>query len=248
MIKVMVAEDENLIRKKLVYFPNYESLDMVVVKEVDNGVDGLEYIKKFKPDIVICDINMPQKNGLDMIKGSLDYDYIAIIVSGYNSFEYAQRALKYGVTDYILKPIDVKELEESLKSAKEILEQRRNLNNQANKKDISLNIGNQIVEDETVRSMIIYIQENYYNKISIRDLSKILMYSESMLNKKFKDSVGITFNEYLNRYRINKSIYYLQNSDYNITEISYNCGFSSPKYFARVFKKYMGLSPSEITK
>ena len=94
--------------------------------------------------------------------------------------------------------------------------------------------------------MIDYIKNNYEEKISISDLSKELAYSESMLNRKFKKEVHITFNEYLNRYRINKAIDLLKNSDYNITEIAYMCGYSSAKYFARVFKKYLGMSPSDL--
>lgn len=246
MIKVMVAEDEHLIRKKLVYFPAYESMGMVVVKEVSDGLAGLNYIINNKPDIVICDINMPKMDGLEMLSKSLDYDYTAIIVSGYNSFDYAKRALKYGVSDYILKPIDIGELEEALENAKKILDYKKKVSIEMVKKDTNLNLGHDGSEDETVRSMLAYINTNYDEKISIGDLVNKLMYSESMLNKKFKNEVGITFNEYLNRYRVNKAILYLRESNYTVAEISAMCGFSSPKYFARVFKKYLGFSPTEI--
>ena len=102
------------------------------------------------------------------------------------------------------------------------------------------------IKDTTVLEMLAYIKNNYQEKIAISDLTGKLAYSESMLNKKFKKEVHITFNEYLNRYRINKAIDLLENSDYNITEISYMCGYSSAKYFARVFKKYLGMSPSDL--
>lgn len=63
MIKVLIAEDENLIRKKLLHFIDYDALGMVVVADVANGVSGVELIKKYKPDIVLADINMPEKMG-----------------------------------------------------------------------------------------------------------------------------------------------------------------------------------------
>lgn len=222
MIKVLIVEDENLIRKKLLHFIDYDALGMVVVADGSNGVEGVDLIKKYQPDIVLADINMPEKDGLDMIKETLDYDYIAIIISGYDYFSYAQRALKYGVTDYLLKPISLDDLKEALINAREIIYKKRNVISQKtdleNAVDISLN---PLIKDSTVLEMIDYIKINYEEKISISDLSKELAYSESMLNRKFKKEVHITFNEYLNRYRINKAIDLLKNSDYNITEIAY---------------------------
>lgn len=247
MIKVLIVEDENLIRKKLLHFIDYDALGMVVVADGSNAVEGVDLIKKYQPDIVLADINMPEKDGLDMISETLDYDYIAIIISGYDYFSYAQRALKYGVTDYLLKPISLDDLKEALINAREIIYKKRNVISQKtdleNAVDISLN---PLIKDSTVIEMIDYIKNNYEEKISISDLSKDLAYSESMLNRKFKKEVHITFNEYLNRYRINKAIDLLKNSDYNITEIAYMCGYSSAKYFARVFKKYLGMSPSDL--
>ena len=222
MIKVLIAEDENLIRKKLLHFIDYDALGMVVVAEVDNGVSGVELIKKYKPDIVLADINMPEKDGLDMIKETLDYDYIAIIISGYDYFSYAQRALKYGVTDYLLKPISLDDLNEALVNAREIIYKKRSVISRNSDIENAIDIStDEAIKDSTVVEMINFIKNNYQDKISISDLSKKLAYSESMLNRKFKKEVHITFNEYLNRYRINKAIELLKNSDYNITEISY---------------------------
>ena len=247
MIKVLIAEDENLIRKKLLHFIDYDALGMVVVAEVDNGVSGVELIKKYKPDIVLADINMPEKDGLDMIKETLDYDYIAIIISGYDYFSYAQRALKYGVTDYLLKPISLDDLNEALVNAREIIYKKRSVISRNSDIENAIDIStDEAIKDSTVVEMIRFVKDNYQDKISISDLSKKLAYSESMLNRKFKKEVHITFNEYLNRYRINKAIELLKNSDYNITEISYMCGYSSAKYFSRVFKKYLGISPSDV--
>lgn len=247
MIKVLIAEDENLIRKKLLHFIDYDALGMVVVADVANGVSGVELIKKYKPDIVLADINMPEKDGLDMIKETLDYDYIAIIISGYDYFSYAQRALKYGVTDYLLKPISLDDLNEALVNAREIIYKKRSVISRNSDIENAIDIStNEAIKDSTVVEMIRFVKDNYHDKISISDLSKKLAYSESMLNRKFKKEVHITFNEYLNRYRVNKAIELLKNSDYNITEISYMCGYSSAKYFSRVFKKYLGISPSDV--
>lgn len=165
MIKVLIVEDENLIRKKLHHFIDYDALGMVVVADGSNGVEGVDLIKKYQPDIVLADINMPEKDGLDMISETLDYDYIAIVISGYDYFSYAQRALKYGVTDYLLKPISLDDLKEALINAAEIIYKKRNVISKKTDLENAVYIGlNQVISDATVLKMIDYIKNNYQKK------------------------------------------------------------------------------------
>lgn len=248
MLKVIIIEDEELIRKKLRYFPDYKSLGMNVVAEGKNGKEGVDLIKEIKPEIVITDINMPIKNGLDMIHETMDYDYSAIIISGYNEFEFAKKALKYGVTDYILKPLNIDELTFALKNAKKIFEMRKHYENNKCEIDILETNFNDDRKNKLVEQMIVYIENNYQLKISISDLEKKLNYSESLLNKRFKDYTKMTFNEYLNRYRIKKSIEYMKTKKLDLIDVAFLCGFSDSKYFSKVFKKYIGMSPSEFGK
>jgi len=118
MYKVLVIEDESMIRKGLIYSFNWTEMDCVVVGEAENGEEGLAKIFELMPDIVIADINMPILNGIDMIERSIEkVNYSTIIVSGYNEFEYAKKALKFGVSEYLLKPLDHKEMVSAIKNA-----------------------------------------------------------------------------------------------------------------------------------
>lgn len=248
MLRVMVVEDEEFVRKKLVYFPDYEKLNMSVIAEAKNGQEGMDLIRQMEPDIVIADISMPLKNGLEMIEETLEYDYTAIIVSGCSDFAYAQKALKYGVSDYLLKPVDVEELEESLKNASDIFRRKRQYY-KADYRIEQLDIPDvSKVRNELAERIVQYIHEHFDSKISLTDLQDDLHYSESLLNKRFKEYTSLTFNEYLNRYRIKKSIEYLHRKDLSILDISFLCGFSNPKYFSRVFKKYIGIRPKDFEK
>ncbi|MDO4594512.1 MAG: response regulator [Tissierellia bacterium] len=245
MLKALIVEDEELIRQKLMFFPDFESLGIKVVETASNGLEGVKLIKKHNPDIVITDIKMPIKDGLSMIEDTLDYDYAAIIVSGFDEFEYAKKALKFGVTDYLLKPVDIDELNEALKQSKNIYEMKRLYQNDISRIEVlKENVHNTKKSDEAIL-MIDYIKRNFGEKISIKDLETKLNYSESMLNKKFKQYTDMTFNEYLNRYRIKKAIDYMKSSDLIILDIAYLTGFSNPKYFSKVFKKYIGISPGK---
>lgn len=247
-MKVLIVEDEEIIRKKLEILPSYEKLGMRVCSTAKNGLEGLKLIEEHEPQVVITDITMPLMDGLAMIKKSLDYEYSAIIVSGYNDFDYAKQAIKFGVTDYLLKPIDIDELNQSLVTAKKLYEMKTSFLKNNRTFDI-LNIDkDENKKSKVAEQMISFIEENFDNKISVTDLEKKLHYSESMLNKKFKDYTSITFNDYLNRYRIKQSMSLLKESDYMVGDIAYMCGFSNQKYFSKVFKKIIGITPSQYQK
>lgn len=110
MYRVLLVEDEEIIRKGIRYSVPWEECGCSVVGEAENGAAGEEKIAELQPDIVITDITMPVKNGLEMIADTREkFNYIAIILTGYSEFEYAQQAIRNGVSDYVLKPLDMDE-------------------------------------------------------------------------------------------------------------------------------------------
>lgn len=116
MFKVIIADDEERVCKLIMKLVDWEKLDMEVVGVAHNGIEAIQIIEEHGPDIVITDIRMPGYDGLEMIEKAKDFkeDLEFIIISGYGQFEYAQRAIKYGVKDYLLKPIQKNELMETL--------------------------------------------------------------------------------------------------------------------------------------
>lgn len=118
MNKVLIVDDEVFVRKGLQSMLDWDALGYEVCGEAENGQEALELMKALKPDVVITDIRMPVLDGLALIrKVVLEWKWspVFIIISGYHDFQYAQNALRYGVHDYILKPIDELELEMTLK-------------------------------------------------------------------------------------------------------------------------------------
>ncbi len=119
MYKVMIVDDEPFIRKGLVHIVNWKSYDCEVCGEASDGVEGLEKMESLQPDIVFVDINMPEINGLEMIriaKELLPFSKF-VILTGYRDFAYMQEAIKLGAFDYILKPSKIEEISEILKRA-----------------------------------------------------------------------------------------------------------------------------------
>ncbi|MGG5462731.1 response regulator [Clostridium sp. B9] len=116
MYKVMLADDENLILQGLENIIEWEELGLEIVNKASNGQEAIDKFKENPVDIVVTDINMPQVTGLELLKElkKLSSDVKFIILSGYDDFSYAKKAIELGVENYILKPIDEEELEKTL--------------------------------------------------------------------------------------------------------------------------------------
>lgn len=120
MLRLMIVDDEQIIREALSQMIDYESLGYQLIATAKNGMEAYDIICDEYPDVVITDIRMPILNGLDLIDRSIKSDskITFILLSGYNDFEYAKQAMKYGVRYYLLKPTDKNELIDSLVSVR----------------------------------------------------------------------------------------------------------------------------------
>lgn len=128
MLRVMLVDDEVYVRKGLLGLIDWEKIGYCVSQEADNGKDALQLIESEQPDVVITDIRMPILDGLQLIEEVKRRNMCTckfIILSGYNDFSYAQSAIRFGVSDYILKPIDEDELEVILRKLAEEIKLER---------------------------------------------------------------------------------------------------------------------------
>ncbi|WP_062046551.1 response regulator transcription factor [Bacillus sp. JCM 19034] len=126
--KVVLVDDEQFVRAGLRNLINWEKCGFQVCAEADNGEGALHLIEEYQPDVVITDIRMPVLDGLELIRRVVEEKRLRtkfIILSGYSDFNYAQKAVRYGVFDFILKPIEQEELEETLKQLATALKEER---------------------------------------------------------------------------------------------------------------------------
>ncbi|MGJ0960332.1 response regulator transcription factor [Faecalicoccus pleomorphus] len=250
MYRVVVIEDEEAIRKGIIMSIDFSALNCILIGEAGNGVEGIKLIQEKKPDIVITDVTMPLMSGIEMIEQTLEYNYTSIIISGYDEFSYAKKAIKLGVCDYLMKPIDKEELNnviQSIVSGFDLSSKISGLLKEKNQIEHIQLLETLNKEDHLVDKIMEYIHLHYSEKIFLSDIADVLNYSESLLSKRFRRVTQMTINEYLNRFRIQKSIEYMKKGTYGLTEISDICGFSDYKYFSTVFKKYTGYTPSQFT-
>lgn len=239
MLKVLLVEDEDLIRKGLRYLVDWQSVDCTVVGEGTNGREGLELMERLRPDVVLTDVKMPGMDGLEMLAQSIgQYGYHAIILSGYDEFAYAQKAVSLGVTEYLLKPVDYDLLYAAIRKIS-----RQGAPAQSEPAFFHA----ATAENKYVKIMLDYIEKNYARRISLMDVSAEQNISCAYLNAKFKTETGYPFNDYLNRFRISQAIQLLHASpETKIYEVAESVGFQDYKYFIKVFKKYTGYPPGRF--
>jgi two-component system, response regulator YesN len=116
MYHILVAEDEPWIRNSVVEMVNRIGEGTITVSEATNGEEAWALIQELWPTVLITDIMMPKMDGLSLIQKIHEHDIpmMYIIISGYDNFQYAQKAIHYGVTEYLLKPVDLEQLQEAL--------------------------------------------------------------------------------------------------------------------------------------
>ena len=150
-----------------------------------------------------------------------------IVLSGYADFEYARQAIKYGVTEYLLKPVDETSLGESIQACIDRIAQQRDL----------------VQEENVSKRVIAYINAHYQEDIFLDKLAEEFNFSTKYLSSLVKNETGKSFSTYLTDLRLDRAIDLLLHTDLGIKEIAASVGYSDPRYFHRLFKKHVGKTP-----
>ena len=163
LLKVVIADDEPKVCQLILHLVDWKQFDLEVVGVVNEGTAAYQMIMDKKPEIVITDIRMPNYDGLELIRRTKEHfpDIYFIIISGYSHFDYARSAIKYGVEDYLLKPLKKKELERTLGK---IVDKHNNLKEKALKMEQLNNLVQ--VSEEKVRKNL--IAEMFMNPESVK--------------------------------------------------------------------------------
>lgn len=260
MYKVVIVDDEPIIVEGLSRSIRWEKWDCEVVSTANGGAQGLEVIRREKPDILFSDIRMPGMDGLTMIAGlkSEHPDMEITILTGYRDFEYAREAIRLGVTRFLLKPSKMEELQEAVDAMCSNLKEKRNRKIKAvleEKEDTSGNedaVLENIAEevDSAAGGFIInnalkYIEENYTQKLKLSDVAEHVYVSQWHLSKLLNGYKGQSFSDILNNIRIEKAKELLCDPSLRIGDVADKVGFLDMAHFSRVFKKQTGISANE---
>ena len=243
MYKVLIIDDEYFIREGMKQTIPWETLNCEIVGEAQDGEEGLEKILKLQPDIVISDIRMPKKDGLEMIEEihSINQKIQIIILTGFREFEYAQQAIRLGVLRFLLKPSKFDEIKEAIEAAVTKLETIQTLKRQEIKEEPK-NEKPQFL----VKQAIEYIYENYNTKLDLQTVADALFVSTWHLCKLLKKQTGTNFVDLLNNIRIENAKRMLLETNMKIYEIAEYVGYTDTAYFSKTFKKLTEVTPNEF--
>lgn len=239
-IKLLIADDEDTIRNGIAKYIQLHTERFDKIYLAANGQEAIESILKNKPDIMFLDVQMPFKNGIEVMQEAKRAGVLpcTIILSGYDEFLYCQQAFRLGAKDYLLKPVRSSDI---LKMLNEIADElfgtaKMKLETAADGKSALVELAKE------------YIQEHYYENLMLTDVAQKVGVTAGYLSTLFQKEMKKGFVDYLNEIRIEHACTYLRQNYLKTYEIAYKVGFHDDKYFYKVFKKIMGQSPSEYRK
>ena len=239
-MKIMIVDDEPKIRRGMKTLLE-EQDGFEVIGIYDNAMSSLSDMAEKQPNVLITDTKMPEYSGLDLIEKIREKDknlYI-IILSGYGSFKYAQRAIRSGVYRYLTKPTNPRELISVLREI-ELKIEGVNRTVSKSEENESVEVGNLLI-----RKALDYIELHYAEKIGLKTLSDALYISPNYFSDLFRRHMKVKFSDFLIEYRLKKACILLKKPEYKVSEISEMVGFRDSTYFSTVFKKTYNLTPLE---
>ena len=241
MNHILIVDDEKKLRDGIAALYDWNNLGFQVDACLENGKLAIDYILHHPVDVVLCDIRMPVLDGIAFAKYIYDHKLPTKVVflSGYSDFELAQKAIRYQVTDYILKPTTYMEIFTVFNKIRESLDRE---NQQADRPD---------THNESTSPVIPYIKRYVSENIATVSLNRIaleLNLTPNYLSKLFREQMNITFTEYLILEKMDYACKLLQNANFKVYEVALMCGYDNPKNFVKTFRQTIGCTPQEYRK
>ena len=235
-MRLLMIDDERTSFEILKATVDWKAFD-IVPEYVESAAQAMDKIKQDLPDIILTDIMMPGMDGFELIEWikANSYNCEILILTAYGTFEYARKALDFGVTGFLLKPINETELKELLNKA------IYNISHNTRQAGHSDSAGYSL----PVRLACEYIEKNFQENINLNKISNYVSLSKNYFCNIFKKEVGITIWDYLIRIRMEEARRMLLETDLKTYDISEKTGYDDPSYFGRLFKKYTGFTPTE---
>jgi YesN/AraC family two-component response regulator len=251
----MIVEDEMIERIVLKKMIQKKFGEKCLVFEAQNGKEAVELFRREKIQVAILDIGMPGINGIQAaeIMRKEDPNCCLIFLTAYDRFDYAKKAISIRAMEYLLKPYSQKEI---INVVEEALRMNGEWSQETIKSsDAEVDEGLALLEKEpdysssrlTVMTTMVeeFIRSNFMNEISMNEVARSIGYSEPYFCKMFKQQFGQSFTSYLMEYRINEAKKFLEQPNVIVREVGARVGYMDSNYFTKVFKRLVGINPSE---
>ena len=241
--QLILVEDDDQIRNGLSRFFPWEQLGFQLAASFENGLQALNYMRSHPVDVILTDVRMPVMDGLEMLEKMRleNLEAYVVILSAYQEFSYAQKAIELGVSNYIIKSTKYDELVHVFQHIYDNL-----LHGKAGY-SIPDHMSPPEMNGEFLEKIKAYIR-SHIAVATLQSTADYVNYSPIYLSRLFKEKAGINFINYIIQERMQCAAELLRKQNYSISQISEAVGYSNEKNFSRAFKKYYGVSPAEYRK
>jgi YesN/AraC family two-component response regulator len=240
LVSLLVADDEPIVRTSIRRYVLERDLPVSGVYDAANGQEAIELALKHAPDIALLDIRMPGVNGLDAAAAILKEkpDTRIVMVTAYDEFEYARAALRAGVDDYLLKPLDPEAL---ARRGRDVLRAKMELAAAA-----------RVGADKHIHPLVAmvsrHVNAHLGDNLHLDGIARAVYASPAHCSRVFSRHAGVSISGFIAQRRLERSMELLADTYMSVTDIAAEVGFSSPAYFASWFKRLAGLSPLQYRK
>lgn len=237
MYTVMLIDDDYMTLLKLEKIFPWEKYSFKIVHSTTNSSEAVHTMAKLNPDVIFTDISMCDLNGFDIIEHAKKRKLksIFVIISGYSNFDYAQKAIRSGVIDYILKPVSRADGENILSKLYNILNKTPALSNDTPFSKFK-------ISNEDFRNMIEYIDNNYMEPLSLSATADMFNLNSSYVCQLFQKYFNCSFSSYIISLKMNKAVELLADTDLSINDIAAFLHYDY-SYFCKAFKKHFSVTP-----
>lgn len=245
---VLILDDEEFSVDVLMEDIHWEKCGISQVHGVYSVRQAKEFLKKNAVNILICDIEMPGENGLDLVEWAMEYarfskdPMICIMLTCHPEYSFLRKAMQLGCQDYLLKPVHEEDLEASLKKAVEALNLRSKAYRQEPEKEPES--GRDIIRQKVLP----YIHQNLTEPFTVSELAQNVSLNPQYMMRLFKKETNMSVLEYVTEQRILRAKELLLSTDSSIENIAVQLGYYNYTYFMKVFKRNMGMSPGQYRK
>lgn len=232
MYKTLIVDDERSVHQAICSLVDWDALRLERPESAYDGAEALARMAALRPGIAFVDINMPRMNGLDFLSRATECwpETRFIVVSGYDSFDFARAAIRLNAVDYLLKPIDSDELAAALRKA------LSGLPAQPQEARTPGEIAGEIRR---------YIDGNLRGGINVDALAERFHFSREYIERIFRAQHGCAVYEYIQQERMKQAAELLKNPRLSLQAIAEHLGFSNANYFSKAFRRFHHCSPSE---
>ena len=237
-LKILIVDDEKYVSLLIEKCVDWAKYGYDIVGRAETSDEALRLFQKLWPDIVFCDINMPDIDGLSITRQmkKLNPEVHVVLVTGYRRFSYAREAIEIGVDGYVLKPVQGEEL---LAEADKIREHIYRTDPERL----------HAVVHELTQNAAVYIREHIAAPdLSLHSIAEALYVSDSYLSRVFKEDMNKGITQYIQNVRMERVRYLLDTTSLSLPAIGEQVGISDTHYLGRCFKKQFGITISAYCK